>query len=110
MTKIDASFVMEYDIFARPIYAGNALCTVRYTGLNPCMVSIRSTSFAPPSIPTNVDFNAAPISQVDLSTFNKGIVCFFLFCYSTIHISFDFRTMVAILRSHHHGFILFVSS
>jgi hypothetical protein len=29
-----------------PIYAGNALCTVKYTGEDPCMMSIiRSSSF-----------------------------------------------------------------
>ncbi|XP_020576822.1 electron transfer flavoprotein subunit alpha, mitochondrial [Phalaenopsis equestris] len=67
----DVIEISEPHLFVRPIYAGNALCMVRYTGLDPCVMTIRPTSFAPPAIPSEVDSNAAPISQVDLSTFNK---------------------------------------
>ncbi|PWZ52782.1 Electron transfer flavoprotein subunit alpha, mitochondrial [Zea mays] len=56
---------------SRPIYAGNTLCTVKYTGEDPCMMSIRSTSFSPTADAMS-ETKVAPITQVDLSFLNEG--------------------------------------
>ncbi|XP_060209178.1 electron transfer flavoprotein subunit alpha, mitochondrial isoform X1 [Lycium barbarum] len=66
ITKISGS-----NLFIRPIYAGNALSTVRYTGSSPCMLSIRATSFPVASEPADLKSNAASIDQVDLSTLDE---------------------------------------
>ncbi|KAK3145562.1 hypothetical protein QOZ80_3BG0254510 [Eleusine coracana subsp. coracana] len=62
----DVTSITEERVFVRPIYAGNALCTVRYTGDDPCIMSIRSTSFSPTSDAMS-ETKVAPITQVDLS-------------------------------------------
>ncbi|KAI5020525.1 hypothetical protein ZWY2020_045413 [Hordeum vulgare] len=62
----DVTAISEPRVFVRPIYAGNALCTVRYTGESPCMMSIRSTSFSP-ATESMSETKVAPITQVDLS-------------------------------------------
>uniref|UniRef100_A0A804PJB1 Electron transfer flavoprotein alpha/beta-subunit N-terminal domain-containing protein n=1 Tax=Zea mays TaxID=4577 RepID=A0A804PJB1_MAIZE len=50
---------------SRPIYAGNTLCTVKYTGEDPCMMSIRSTSFSPTADAMS-ETKVAPITQGNL--------------------------------------------
>ncbi|KAI4321938.1 hypothetical protein MLD38_035261 [Melastoma candidum] len=59
--------------FVRPIYAGNALCAVRYTGGDPCILTVRATSFQ--ADPTNAKSgNKARISQVDLSALEGDVI------------------------------------
>ncbi|XP_044955095.1 electron transfer flavoprotein subunit alpha, mitochondrial-like [Hordeum vulgare subsp. vulgare] len=68
----DVTAISEPRVFVMPIYAGNALYTVRYTGESPCMMSIRSTSFSP-ATESMSETKVAPITQVDLSFLSEGL-------------------------------------
>ncbi|XP_044985429.1 electron transfer flavoprotein subunit alpha, mitochondrial-like [Hordeum vulgare subsp. vulgare] len=69
---MDVTAICEQRVFVRPIYAGNALCTVQYTGESPCMMSIRSTSFSP-ATESMSETKVALITQVDLSFLSEGL-------------------------------------
>ncbi|KAI4992324.1 hypothetical protein ZWY2020_051741, partial [Hordeum vulgare] len=68
---MDVTAICEQRVFVRIIYAGNALCTIRYTGESPCMMSIRSTSFSP-ATESMSETKVAPITQVDLSFLSEA--------------------------------------
>lgn len=63
----DITQIIGDQTFVRPIYAGNALCTVRYIGSGPCIMSIRPTSFPVSFSPDKSNVDAAPISTIDVS-------------------------------------------
>ncbi|KAF3548748.1 hypothetical protein DY000_02010323 [Brassica cretica] len=67
----DVVKILGSNEFIRPIYAGNALCRVRYTGAGPCVLTIRTTSF--PVTPIT-ESKKATISQIDLSKFKEDAV------------------------------------
>ncbi|EOA38010.1 hypothetical protein CARUB_v10009479mg [Capsella rubella] len=88
----DVVKILESNQFIRPIYAGNALSTVRYTGGGPCMLTIRSTSFPVTPITVDSESRKATISQIDLSNFKEGSFTFLL-CIPILNFSFFFKKL-----------------
>ncbi|KZV56420.1 electron transfer flavoprotein subunit alpha, mitochondrial [Dorcoceras hygrometricum] len=68
----DVTEIHGSHLFVRPIYACNALSTVRYTGTDPCMLTIRSASFPLGTMATRSDSDPAAIENVDLSALYEG--------------------------------------
>eukprot|EP00898_Chlorokybus_atmophyticus_P000986 jgi/Chlat1/1889/Chrsp145S02207 len=64
----DVLEIVDADTFIRPIYAGNALCTVRYapSSSGPRLLTIRTTAFQPAQQDTNRA--QAPIEEVSRDT------------------------------------------
>ena len=57
----DVVEVIDDRTFVRPIYAGNALATVRYAGAGPCVVTVRPTAFAKSPVALREGEESAPI-------------------------------------------------
>ncbi|KAI5072673.1 hypothetical protein GOP47_0012779 [Adiantum capillus-veneris] len=72
----DVVKVMDERTFVRPIYAGNALSTVKYKGNEPCLVTVRPTSFP---VDTSDSVNCAsspacPVTTLDVTDLNSEII------------------------------------
>ncbi|KAL3690799.1 hypothetical protein R1sor_004450 [Riccia sorocarpa] len=67
----DVIKVVDEHTFVRPVYAGNALSSVKYTGSGPCFITIRPTSF-PPVQASGVA--PAPVSTLDTSAINSDAI------------------------------------
>eukprot|EP00252_Welwitschia_mirabilis_P019549 TRINITY_DN4550_c0_g1_i4.p1 TRINITY_DN4550_c0_g1~~TRINITY_DN4550_c0_g1_i4.p1 ORF type:complete len:353 (+),score=77.49 TRINITY_DN4550_c0_g1_i4:126-1184(+) len=70
----DITQINSEHTFVRPIYAGNALCTIRYFGPGPCMISIRPTSFRFSCSSKESNTDCSKILTLDVSNLDKDII------------------------------------
>lgn len=68
MKTVELRRCLDYCIF-RPVYAGNALSTVKYTGSGPCFMTIRPTAFPAGQASAGTP---APIATLDTGTIKSG--------------------------------------
>ncbi|CAM6124746.1 unnamed protein product [Calypogeia fissa] len=67
----DVVKVLDDKTFIRPIYAGNALSTVRYKGSAPCFITVRTTSFPAVEGSRSTD---APVSTLDHAEIKSEVI------------------------------------
>lgn len=61
-------------VFQRPIYAGKAIATVKYSGSAPCMLTVRSTSFQPNGAgPASRSAGVEPVPQEHISAAEEAL-------------------------------------
>lgn len=71
----DVVKVMNEQTFVRPIYAGNALSTVKYKGKQPCLLTVRPTSFpiVTAGVPNTVKAPAS-VASLDVTSLNSDVI------------------------------------
>ncbi|BBN02952.1 electron transfer flavoprotein alpha subunit [Marchantia polymorpha subsp. ruderalis] len=67
----DVIKVVDEHTFVRPVYAGNALSTVKYTGSGPCFMTIRPTAFPAGQASAGTP---APIATLDTGTIKSEAI------------------------------------
>ncbi|CAK0787923.1 hypothetical protein CVIRNUC_011145 [Coccomyxa viridis] len=63
----DVTEVVDPDTFVRPIYAGNALQTIRFSGDGPRMFTVRASSFPPAQVEDSPVASVEAVSEEELN-------------------------------------------